>query len=191
MKKRLAYALITLLVLTGCASASQTAEAAGSTPASPSAQAEREPMSIEEAGTYYLKHVCLVNTVVYEFNDLYLAAYAEAEAGGSPSLASLIEVTARMREAHQGLADAFSEKDILWPAVLEDEIDPFINDQYDGVASLAALANAKSTDQFFDIMAEVQRKDAESDGAAIVRTIRAKLDLLADPEKSCKNYIDS
>ena len=40
-------------------------------------------------------------------------------------------------------------------------------------------------------MAEFQRKDAESDGAAVVQRIRAKLDLLADPDKSCKNYVDS
>jgi|GEM_PF-6802856 len=192
MKKRLAYALATLLLLTACGPGGPAAQAGGSTLAADAGiLAGREPMSIEDAGAYYMEHVCPVNKVVFEFNELYLDTYAEAEAGESPSLAPLIELTAKMRDAHQGLADALSEGGVLWPAAVEEEMDPFIGNLYDGATSLDSLAKSETTEQFFAIMEEVQRKDAESGDAALVRKIRAKLGLLTDAEKSCKNYIDS
>jgi hypothetical protein len=192
MKERLAYALATLLLLTGCASGGQAARVADpAAAADESTPAQREPMSVEEAAAYFLKHVCPMNAMADEYDDVYLAAYAEAEEGGSPSLGSLTEASAEMRDAARDLADAFSDEDIRWPSVIEEDIEPLLDVQYDYIASMAVLANAKTTDQFFFLMSGVEQKAALSNGGAISQEIRAKLNLSADPAYSCRNYTSS
>jgi hypothetical protein len=192
MNKRLAYGLAALLLLTGCAAGGDAAQTASSTAAAaPSSAAEPVPMSIEESATYYLTHVCPMNDTVDEFDEVYLPAYAKAEDGGQPALEPLTTAAAKLRDAQRDLADAFSAEGVRWPSELQEDIKPFLEDAYDNAAQAAVLASAKTPDQFFALMADIEQRAAQSPGPALGQKFRAELNLPADPYESCADYIGS
>lgn len=197
MKKKFACALGVLLLVTGCASVDggEVASVTSSTSAAPVAieteplpEPKPKPMNLADAGAYYLQHVCRSNQVGDRFNEVLFTAVDKLNAGGAPKLAPLKKVAAASRDSARDVADAFSDGDVLWPSTVEKDIKTLIDFQYDEVASLSNMAEAKSVDQFFRIMDAYEQMVVESDGPAASQKIRAKLDLAADTVKSCKKY---
>lgn len=199
MKRKLACALGALLLATGCASVDggKAVEVASSTPAAtvaietlpePEPEPKPKPMSLAAAGAYYLQHVCRSNQVGDRFNDVLFAAVDKLNAGGAPKLAPLKKVAAESRDSSRDLADAFTDEEVLWPKAVEKDIRTLVDFQYDEAASLSGMAEAKSVDQYLNIMQSYEQMVADSDGPAASQKIRAKLDLAADTVKTCEKY---
>jgi hypothetical protein len=203
MKRKLACVLGVLLVVTGCGSGdaeepAAVAPSASETPASseatPSPGPESEsvpgprPMSLEEAGAYYLQHICPANEGADRYNDVLFAAVDTLNAGGTPDLAPLTKVAAESRDTNRDVADAFSDEEVLWPSVVQEDIQTLVDFQYEEMAFLSNMAQARDVEQYFLIVDAYEQMTVESDGPAAAQKIRAKLDLSADAVKSCENY---
>lgn len=203
MKKKMACVLGVLLVVTGCGSgdAEESAAVAPSvseTPAtsettpSPGLESDSDrgprPMSLEEAGTYYLQHICPANEEADRYNDVLFAAVDTLNAGGTPELAPLTKAAAESRDTSREVADAFSEEEVLWPSEVQEDIQALMDFQYEEMAFLSNMAQARDVEQYFLIVDAYEQMTVESDGPAAAQKIRAKLDLSSDAIKSCEDY---
>jgi len=160
--RALVVVALSVLALAGCTLAP--------TP-SPSPTAAPEPMSIEQAGQYYLDTVCPSNAV----------AGALSEAYAADDLGAFTTAAATARDAYKASATRFASTDVTWPdpvtvadiLVLRDASIALAT-AYEELTKIVALDEANS----------VSFPDGAKAGEASQR-IRTALDLSSDPEVSC------
>lgn len=121
---------------------------------------------------------------------MLFAAVDTLNTGGTPDLTPLKNAAAESRDSTRNVADAFSDEEVLWPSAVEKDIETLVDFQYEEMAFLSNLAEARDVEQYFVIVDAYEQMTVESAGPAAAQKIRAKLDLSADTVKSCETYTD-
>ncbi|MFC4431023.1 hypothetical protein [Citricoccus alkalitolerans] len=145
-------------------------------------------MNLEEAGAHYLQHICSANEVGDGYNDVLFGAVDTLNAGGTPELTPLTNAAAESRDASRDVAVAFSAEEAEWPTAVQEDIQTLVDFQYEEMAFLSNMAEARDVDQYFTVVDAYEQMTVESDGPAAAQKIRAKLGLPADTVESCESY---
>lgn len=173
-----------MVLIAGCAP--ETGEA-GSTPVASSAPADPAPMTVEEAGAYYLKTVCPTNTISGAFYDVINEQGDRYNEGLAVEMEPVKKAAAKLRDSYRDQADAFSDEEVLWPTAVEADIKEIADATYDDVAVFAQLSQAEDLPGAGSVL----QKYADETDRSVAQRIRAKLDLSADTQESCKKYTDN
>ncbi|NKX56962.1 hypothetical protein, partial [Arthrobacter mobilis] len=132
---------------------------------------------------YYLKTVCPTNRLSDAFSDAYQVQVDRYNSGLQPKMAPLKKAAAKLRDSYRHQADAFSDEDVLWPSAVEKDIKKFVDQTFDDVTVYVQVSQSDSLEGMNSIFNEAKFSSSKT-----AQKVRAKLDLSADTEKSCKKY---
>lgn len=198
-KPALAIALSAVLFVTGCGateqssetvsqSASQSAapneasnvatEPAQETVSTPSETPSPVAMTVEEAGEFYLLHVCASNRASGQLNDASKTVPFNLERAKAEA--------ATTRDAYRKVIEKFSAKETRWPTQVKNDVAEFVDALYGEVATTGHLAEAQDEAGFTITWNGWTDPAAQSSLGAVSQKIRAKLNLPADARGSCK-----
>ena len=148
---------IAVLALTACSSPTAPVD-------------ETEPMSIEQAGEYYLDTVCPANEVGQALGTAYQAE----------DLAAFTAAAEVARDAYKESGLRFSDETVVWPDAVAADILILRDASVALATSYQSLSEVKTLEE-----ADAVVFPTSDDSAAASSRIRDALGLSSDPEVSC------
>jgi hypothetical protein len=185
MHKTISIALLSVLVLAGCAAAPVAEPTATPDPA-PTPSIDLGPVALvdEEAQTYYLQMVCQGNVATNQFWDAIEAGEPEFLNGGDPDPTAAKAAAFEQLRLNRLFIEILDDTYFTWPEVVEAQLVHLRSVWMANASTIGEMANAS---RFFDIYyAQYPEMTAEQISAA--QEIRYQLNLDADAVSSCVGH---
>lgn len=163
--------LMVATLLSGCAQVE-----AGAATEKPSSSPS--PMTISEAGNFYLKYICASNKASDGFSKI-------SDPMTKAQVPVAVKTAKEYRKALLADTEAFTDPSTIWPEAVREDIEELSDGLYQELGAVGPLTQATTVDEVESGGQALYAALSESTTAGVGQKIRAKLDLPTDTKESC------